>query len=52
MTLDSGIHVDHAGTLLDQPIIEPLMIPLEVMMLGVLLHSTTQMPLSKWEDLG
>jgi hypothetical protein len=29
MTLNSGIHLDHALPFLDQPIVEPLMIPLE-----------------------
>jgi len=36
---DGGIHVDHARWFLDQPIVEPLMIPLDVVMLRVFLYS-------------
>ena len=39
MALNIGIHVDHAVPLLDQPITETLMIPLNVIMLRVFLHS-------------
>jgi hypothetical protein len=39
MALNSGVHADHTVRLLDQPIVEPLMIPLNVIMLRVFLHS-------------
>jgi hypothetical protein len=32
MADDGGIHVDHALPLLDQPTVEPLMIPLDVLL--------------------
>jgi len=35
MALNSGIRVDHTAPFLDQPIVEPLMIPLDVVMLRV-----------------
>jgi hypothetical protein len=38
MADDGGIHVDHARRFLDQPIVEPLMIPLDVVVLRVFLH--------------
>jgi hypothetical protein len=38
MADDGGIHVDHARRFLDQPIVEPLMITLDVVMLRVFLH--------------
>jgi len=38
MADDRAIHLDHALRLLDQPIAEPLMIPLNVIMLRVFLH--------------
>ena len=37
--LNSGIHIDCAVPFLDQSIVEPLMIPLYVVMLRVFLHS-------------
>ena len=52
MALNSRIHVDHTVRLLDQPIVEPLVIPLEVVMLRVLPHSVAQMLLSQRDDLG
>jgi hypothetical protein len=52
MADDGGIHVDHARRFLDQLIIEPLMIPLSVIMLRVLLHSVAEMVLAQWDDLG
>ncbi len=39
MADDRRIHVDHAWQFLDQPVVEPLMIPLNVIMLRVFLHS-------------
>ena len=39
MTLNNQTHVDHTLSRLDQPILEPLMIPLDVIMLRVFLHS-------------
>jgi hypothetical protein len=39
MTHNGGIHVDDAWLFLDQPIVEPLMIPLNVVVLRVFLHS-------------
>ena len=39
MALNSGILVDHAATIFDQPIIESLMVSLDVVMLRVSLHS-------------
>ena len=39
MADDRRIHVDHAMRLLDQPVPEPLMISLDVVMLRVFLHS-------------
>lgn len=39
MAHNSRIHVAHTVRLLDQPIVEPLLIPLDVVMLRVLLHS-------------
>ena len=41
MASNGAIHVDHAVAFLDPPIIEPLMITLEVAMLRVLFHSVT-----------
>ena len=38
MADDGGIHVDDALLLLDQPIVESLMIPLNVIVLGVFLY--------------
>ena len=52
MTHDGGIHVDHAMPFLDQPVVESLMIPLDVVMLGVFPHSMAEMLLSQWDDLG
>ncbi len=37
--LNWGIHVDHCVPFLDQPIVEPLMIPLNVIVLHVFLNS-------------
>jgi hypothetical protein len=51
MALDSGIHVDQAVPLLDQPILESLVIPLDVVMRCIFLHRVAQMPLSQWDDL-
>lgn len=48
---DSGTHVDHARRFLDQLIVEPLMIPLDVVVLCVLLHRVAQVLLSQWNDL-
>jgi len=39
MADDGGIHVDHARRFLDRPIVEPLMIALDVVVLRVLLYS-------------
>jgi hypothetical protein len=39
MTHEDGIHVDRAMPFLDQPVVESLMIALEVVVLGVFLHS-------------
>jgi len=39
MADDGGIHIAHALPLLDQPITDPLMIPLDVIMRRVLLYS-------------
>ena len=39
MTHNGAIHVARALPLLDQAIVEPLMIPLDVIMLRVFLHS-------------
>ena len=36
--------------LLDQPIVESLKIPLDVIVLRVFLHRVAQMPLSQWND--
>jgi hypothetical protein len=52
MALDFGIHIDCTTPSLDQPIIESLMIPLEVIVLGVFLHSVAQMLLSQRDDPG
>ncbi len=52
MAHDGGIHIDHAMPFLDQPIVEPLMIPLDVIMLRVFLNRVAEMPLSQWDDLG
>jgi len=52
MTHNGGIHVDDALALLEQPIAESLMIPLDVIMLRVLSYSVAEMPLSQWNDLG
>ena len=38
MADDRRIHVDHAQQFLYQPVVEPLMIPLNVIMLRVFLH--------------
>ena len=38
MANDGGIHVDHARQFLDQPIVEPLMISLDVIVLRVFLY--------------
>jgi hypothetical protein len=38
MADDRRIHVDHAWQFLDQPVVEPLMIPLDVVMLRGFLH--------------
>jgi len=39
MTHEGGIHVDRAMPFLDQPVVESLIIALEVIVLGVFLHS-------------
>jgi hypothetical protein len=39
MALNSGVHADHTVRLLDQPVVEPLMVPLNVILLRVFLHS-------------
>lgn len=39
MANDGGIHIDHAGWFLDQPIVESLMIALDVVVLRVFLYS-------------
>jgi len=39
MAREGGIHVDRAMPFLDQPVVESLMIALEVIVLGVFLHS-------------
>ncbi len=39
MADDGEIHIGHARRFLDQPIVESLMIPLDVVMLRVFLHS-------------
>jgi hypothetical protein len=52
MADDGGIHVDDVLRLLDHPIVEPLMVPLDVVVLRVFLHSMPQMPLSQWNDPG
>jgi hypothetical protein len=52
MADDGGIHVDDALRLLDQPVVESLMIPLDVVMRRIFLDSAAQMPLSQWNDLG
>jgi hypothetical protein len=39
MADDGGIHINRAARLLDQPIVESLMIPFDVIVLGVFLHS-------------
>jgi hypothetical protein len=39
MMVDSRIHVDHTARLLDQRIVEPLMVPLDVIVLRAFLHS-------------
>ena len=36
--LNCGIHVDHAATIVDQPIVETLMVSLDVVMRRVFLH--------------
>ena len=38
VALNSGSHVDHATSLLDQPVVESLMTSLDVVVLRVLLH--------------
>lgn len=38
MTHDGGIHIDDALALLDQPMVEPLTIPLDVIVLRVFLY--------------
>ena len=45
MADDGGIYVDHARQFLDQPIFEPLMIPLKVLVLRELLHCFSSLPL-------
>ncbi len=45
MASNGAIHVDHAVAFLDPPIIEPLMITLEVAMLRVILHRVARMRL-------
>jgi len=50
--INSGIHIDCAVSFLDQPIVEPLVLPLGVVTLRVLLHGVAQMLLSQRDDLG
>ena len=52
MARNGRIHIDDDLLILDQPIVEPLMISLKVIMLSVFLHRLAQMPLSQWNDLG
>jgi uncharacterized membrane protein YvlD (DUF360 family) len=52
MAVDFGVHIDCAAPSFDKPIIESLMIPLEVIVLGVFLHSVAEMLLSQWDNLG
>ena len=50
-TLDASSHVDSASLIVDQLVADPLMIPLDVVVLHVFTHSVAQMPLSDRNDL-
>jgi hypothetical protein len=52
MAPNRRIHINRAIPFLDQPILESPMIPLDMIMLCVLLHSVAQMPLSQRNDVG
>ena len=49
--LDASSHVDSASLIVDQLVADPLMIPLDVVVLHVFTHSVAQMPLSDRNDL-
>jgi hypothetical protein len=51
-TLDSAVHVDFVARLFNQLVPEPLMIPLEMVVLRVLLHRRSKVALAQWNDLG
>jgi hypothetical protein len=52
MTHNRRIHVDHAVAVLNQPVVESLMVSLNVVMICVFLHNDSKMPLSQRDDLG
>ncbi len=43
MPFDTAVHVGVAALVIDQPVSEPLMIPLDVVVLRVLPHGVAQM---------
>jgi hypothetical protein len=48
--LDASSHVDFASLIVDQPIVDSLVIPLDVVVLHVLSHGVPQMSLSERND--
>ena len=51
-SLDVSAHIRLAAPIVDQPIVDSLMVALDVVVLRVLLHGVAQMPLSQRDDLG
>ncbi len=49
---DIATRVGRATSILDQLVLEPLMIALDVVVLGVCLHGRPKVTLAEWNDLG
>ncbi len=50
MPFDIAIHIGHATSILDQIVIEPLVIPLDVVVLGVCLHGRPKVALAECRE--
>ena len=52
MPFDTAVHIGGAAPVIDQLVSEPLMIPLDVVVLHVLLHRVAQMTFAQRDNLG